>query len=199
LRRIVPKEFYLRSTDVVAKELLGKLLVRTLGSRRLSGVIVETEAYFGVEDPASRARRGGDLAKTLYGEVGVALVYGIHRQWLLNVVAHEQGKGGAVLIRAIEPVEGIELMIKNRGVSKITELTNGPGKLTKALMIDKSFHKKPMYEESSELFIEYYIDVNEEDIVRDYRIGVSKDLNEPHRYYVKWSKYVSKRKVYKQS
>ncbi len=199
MRRIVPKEFYLRSTDVVAKELLGKLLVRTLGSRRLSGVIVETEAYFGVEDPASRARRGGDLAKTLYGEVGVALVYGIHRQWLLNVVAHEQGKGGAVLIRAIEPVEGIELMIKNRGVSKITELTNGPGKLTKALMIDKSFHKKPMYEESSELFIEYYIDVNEEDIVRDYRIGVSKDLNEPHRYYVKWSKYVSKRKVYKQS
>ncbi len=197
MRNLVPKEFYLRNTADVARDLLGKLLVRVIQERRLSGVIVETEAYFGVEDPASRARRGGDLARTLYGDVGLALVYGIHRQWLLNVVAHEEGKGGAVLIRAIEPVEGIDVMIKNRPVRNITELTNGPGKLTKALLIDKSFHKKPLYSRDYGLFIEYYTYDKELIIERDFRVGVSNDLDEPYRFFIANSKYISKRKVRK--
>ncbi len=194
MSKVIPKEFYLRNPAKVARDLLGKLLVRVLGNARLSGIIVETEAYFGVEDPASRARKGGDLARTLYGDVGLALVYGIHRQWLLNVVAHEEGEGGAVLIRALEPLEGIEIMLKNRPVKKITELTNGPGKLTKALLIDKYFHKKPLYSINSKLFIEYYIDVDNSNIERDFRIGVSKDLEEPYRYFIKYNKYISKKK-----
>ena len=84
--KVLPADSYARRPDEVARDLLGKLLVRVYRGVRLSGVIVETEAYFGPEDPASRARRGGDLKETMMGEVGVALVYGVHNNWGLAYI-----------------------------------------------------------------------------------------------------------------
>lgn len=159
---ILPQRFYSRRPDEVARELLGKRIVRVVGESEISGFIVETEAYFGPEDPASRARKGGDLARVMMGDVGIALVYGIHRQWLLNVVAHEEGEAGAVLIRS----------------ALSSELISGPGRVTRFLMIDKSFHGKPVYEGSSELRIEEGLEVTDELIVRRKRIGVKEDLEE---------------------
>lgn len=178
--------------EIVAQRLLGKLLVRIYQGVRLSGYIVETEAYFGMEDPASRARKGENLAKIMAGDVGIALIYGVHKQWLFNVVAHEPECVGAVLIRAIEPIEGVEVMKKLRGVSNLKKLTNGPGRLTKALAIDKSFHGKPVYKQSSLLRIEEGVRIHKTVIGRSYRIGVSKDLSKPFRFYVKNNPYVSR-------
>jgi len=188
--KILGKSFYTDDPASVAKKLLGKLLVRMYYGKRLSGIIVETEAYYGREDPASRARRGGDLARVMHGEPGHALVYGVHRNWLFNIVAHEEGEVGAVLIRAIEPLEGIEVMKKLRKVNDLRKLTNGPGKLTKALAIDKSFHKLPVYTTKHGLWVEDYMDVKE--VVVSKRIGVTEDLDIPLRFYVKGNRFVSK-------
>ena len=190
---ILPKAFYQGDPAEVAERLLGRLLVRRIGGRRLSCVIVETEAYYGPGDPASRARKGGDLRKMMFGEVGAALVYGIHRQWLLNIVAHEVGEAGAVLIRSCEPVEGIELMKRFRGVDDIRALTNGPGKLTKAMRIGKYFHGKSVCVKDYGLWIEKGREINSSEVARSRRIGVSEDLPTPLRFYLKNSEYISKK------
>lgn len=192
--KILPPAFYQDRPDRVARRLLGKKLVRIYSGRRLSGVIVETEAYFGPEDPASRARRGGNLARVMASQPGTALVYGIHRQWLLNVVAHQPGGVGAVLIRAIQPLEGLDVMKRLRGVDDPRLLTNGPGKLTKALAVDKSFHGKPLYTRETGLWLEEYMDVPENRLARSRRIGVTEDLEKPYRFYVVDSPYVSVKK-----
>src|SRR3989344_1547261 len=90
--------------DIVARELLGKILVRVHEGKQLHAKIVETEAYFDEKDPASRACQGGDLRKTMLMEPGVILVYGVHNNWLLNFVVDKSGIAGAVLIRAVEPL-----------------------------------------------------------------------------------------------
>ncbi|RLF06681.1 MAG: DNA-3-methyladenine glycosylase [Thermoprotei archaeon] len=190
----LPRHFYYGDPLSVARRLLGKLLVRMWRGKRLSGVIVEVEAYYGAEDPASRARKGGDLARVMAGECGRALIYGVHGRWLLNVVAHEPGGIGAILIRAIEPREGIELMMENRGVRGLRLLTSGPGRLTQALAIDKSLHGKPLYTTRHGLWIEPGIEVGEAEIARSYRIGVSEDLDEPLRLYIRGSPFVSRAK-----
>jgi len=189
----LPREFYLRDPAEAARMLLGKVLVRILDGRRLACMIVETEAYYGPEDPASRARKGGDLRKVMFGDVGVALIYGIHRQWLLNIVAHREGEPGAVLIRSGEPLEGIELMKKLREVDDLRLLTSGPGRLTQAMRIDKSFHGEPIYVRDHGLWIEDYKEIPSDQIVRSHRIGVSEDLPTPLRFYIKDNRYVSKK------
>ena len=191
---MIPKEFYSRDPTVVARELLGAVLVRLYGGVRLTCKIVETEAYYGVEDPASRARRGGDLARTMYGDVGVALVYGVHRQWLLNVVAHEPGTGGAVLIRAAEPLEGVEVMMELRRARSMRKLLSGPGRLTRALAIDKRFHKRPLYISDYGLWIEWGVTPGPEDIAESHRVGVAADLSRPLRFFLRGNPYVSKSK-----
>lgn len=192
----IGKDFYHRDPAMVAIELLGQKLVRVYKGTRLSGIIVETEAYYGKWDPASRAYKGlkGDLARTLYGEVGYALVYGVHRQWLLNVVAHPDNDGGAVLIRALEPCEGLEVMTSITGTSNIYLLANGPGKLTRALMVNKSFHKKPVYTTEHGLWIEEGMRVSPSEIARSNRVGVSKDLPQELRFYINGNPCVSKRR-----
>jgi len=191
LKAVLPQEFYLGDPAYVAKKLLGKVLCRVYQGKILAGVIVETEAYYGKIDPASRAyRSNGDLTKTLYGDVGKAIVYGVHGKWLFNVVAHLPGEGGGVLIRALEPIMGIGEMKKLRGVENVFELTNGPGKLSQALAINKSFHKIPVYLESSPITIRMGLEVN--DIAESFRIGVTKDLPTPLRFYVRGSRFVSK-------
>ena len=186
----MPQYFYARDPAQVAMSLLGRVLCRVFRRTVLVGVIVETEAYYGRTDPASRAyRSSGDIAATLYGDVGRALIYGVHGKWLFNVVAHEPEGGGGVLIRALEPISGIEVMKKLRGASDLLQLTNGPGRLAEALGIDKSLHKKPVYLEDSEITIREGRE--EKNIAKGFRIGVRKDLNIPLRFYVKDSKFLS--------
>ncbi|HEY3374217.1 MAG TPA: DNA-3-methyladenine glycosylase [Candidatus Aquicultor sp.] len=134
----LPVSFYERRTDEVAVDLLGKIIVRTMPKSVLVARIVETEAYFGENDPASHACRGMTSRNAImFGRAGKAYVYlnyGVHS--LLNVVTEPDGHAGAVLIRAIEPLSGVGEMFENRPAKSTVELTNGPGKLTKALSID---------------------------------------------------------------
>ena len=140
---ILPREFYLRDTVTVAKDILGKRIIRKIGNNTVSGIITETEAYRHTDDPASHAfRKITDRNKVMFGEVGVAYVYftyGMH--YCFNVVArNSKTAAGAVLIRAIEPEKGIEEMIKNRNDVKLQNLTNGPAKIAQALQITKEHY-----------------------------------------------------------
>lgn len=136
---VLPQSFYRRPTLEVARDLIGKVLVHTLRGRRVSGVIVETEAYIGETDPACHAAPGPTARNApLYGPAGRAYVYlnyGIHN--LVNAVTEADGFPAAVLIRALEPLEGIELMRRRRARPSITDadLCRGPGNLTVALGI----------------------------------------------------------------
>jgi DNA-3-methyladenine glycosylase len=141
----LPSDFYRRPTLDVAADLIGKVLVRRLrgGSRArfASGLIVETEAYIGVEDLACHASRGRTpRTEVLFGPAGqsyVYLVYGLHH--CLNAVTEAEGLPAAVLIRAIEPLDGLELMrLNRRGVARTTEIGSGPGKLCQAMAIDRN-------------------------------------------------------------
>ncbi|MBO3839876.1 MAG: DNA-3-methyladenine glycosylase [Thermoproteota archaeon] len=188
--RILAQDFYAKDPALVAKSLLGKVLCRVLREVTLAGVIVETEAYYGKIDPASRAYRSkGDIAMMLYGDVGRALIYGIHGKWLFNVVAHEPCESGGVLIRALEPIKGVEMMKRFRKTDDLLKLTNGPGRLTEAMRIDKKLHKKPVYLKNSEITIREGRE--EKNISRSFRIGVTRDLDIPLRFYVKDSKFLS--------
>ncbi len=136
--KVLPRKFYMDDTEQVARDLLGKVLVKKIGMQILSGVIIETEAYKGKNDPASHAaRKKTERNKIMFDEVGRAYVYftyGMH--YCFNVVAKkEEDKAGAVLIRAIQPQQGIKHMIKNRKTNVISNLVNGPGKLTQAMQI----------------------------------------------------------------
>lgn len=193
---ILSREFYLNDPEDVALNLLGKLLVREVNGIRISGFIVETEAYYGIWDPASKAHKSlkGDLARTLYGDVGLTLIYGIHGKWLLNIVAHVENNGGAVLIRALEPYEGIEFMMQKSSGGNLLKILSGPGKLCKAMVIDKNLHKKPVYKKDYGIWIEEGRIVRKEEVIRSNRIGVSMDLPKPLRFYIKNNPYVSRGK-----
>jgi DNA-3-methyladenine glycosylase len=133
--------FYARDTVTVARQLLGKMLVRKIGRKTISGIITETEAYRQADDPASHAYGGiTDRNKAMFGQVGHAYVYftyGMH--YCVNAVAKsERYRAGAVLIRAIKPHDGIDVMIRNRKTDNVSNLTNGPAKLTIALDITKN-------------------------------------------------------------
>src|SRR4029079_6772451 len=138
-RRILDRAFYDRDTESVARDLLGAVLVCRTDEGTASGIIVETEAYIGEEDPACHAAAGRTRrTEPLYGRPGVSYVYfiyGVH--WCFNAVTRAEGLPSAVLIRALEPLQGIELMRQRRG-PRINDvnLTNGPGKLCAALGID---------------------------------------------------------------
>ncbi|MFQ6068816.1 MAG: DNA-3-methyladenine glycosylase, partial [Candidatus Bathyarchaeia archaeon] len=118
-------------------------------------------------------------------------IYMVHANWLLNIVAHLRGKVGAVLIRAVEPIQGIEVMVKNREVENFRSLTSGPGKLTKALAITKELNGVDVTNRKSELTV---IEGEEGDfeIACSHRIGVRTDLPEELRFFIKGNKYVSK-------
>ena len=135
------KEFFDRPADTVAGELLGCFLVRKTEGETIKGRIVETEAYFGEEDPGSHAYNGRTERTSLmfdsYGKAYIYLCYGMYD--LLNVTTMKNSVG-AVLIRAVEPVSGTETMIENRGVEDKKALTDGPGKLTQAFGIDRSLN-----------------------------------------------------------
>jgi len=186
------EDFFKRSADIVAYELLGKLLIRILGDKPIGGMIVETEAYFGEDDPASRAAKGGKIGSLMYREAGYLLIYMVHANWLLNIVTGLSMHASAVLIRSIEPLIGIDEMIRYRGTDDIYSLTRGPGRLTKALHIDDSFNKYKVNDKDSPIKILYYLEPEDDEVGRSNRIGVKKDLREPYRFFIKGNPYVSK-------
>lgn len=167
-------------------------MVRRIGSEVLSGKIVETEAYYGEEDPASRAYRGRkNYNEVMFGEPGRAFVYMVHGWWLLNIVAHREGGVGAVLIRALEPLEGIGIMMKNRGRKEVRDLTNGPGKLTKALAVTKALNGVDVTREDSSLAV---AEGDEEDLEvgSSHRIGIRVDLPQELRFFIKGNRFISR-------
>jgi len=191
---ILPKRFYERDPEKVAKELLGKILVRKIGDVTLSGIIVETEAYYGPGDPASRASGGmKKFNKLMWCEVGVAFIYNVHKYWMFNIVAHKPGEVGAVLIRAIEPLEGIKIMKRNRGITddeRLVDLTNGPGKFTVAFGIDKRLNGVCLTSERSPIYIvDNQIQIT---VSSSKRIGVKADLPKDLRFYIEGNSFVSK-------
>ncbi len=171
------KEFFSRNPEIVAKELLGKILIRKIDGIEKRAKIVETEAYFGPKDPASRARQNGDLKKTMEMEPGTILVYGVHSNWLINFVTQQQGTASAVLIRAVEP-----LNFDGRG--------NGPGLLTKTLNINKKFHKQTIFNHP-ELSLLHQDQSFE--IMAKNRVGVSEDMEKPLRFYIKENLHISRK------
>jgi DNA-3-methyladenine glycosylase len=155
-------------------------------------VIVETEAYFGKGDPASRAsRKRTKLNWLMWEEGGLAFVYMVHGVWLFNVTTGRRGVPGAVLIRALEPLEGKELMSRRRRTELELELTSGPGRLTQAMAITKKQHGIDLTKPSGELVI---LDKKSRsvDIASSHRIGVSADLKRKLRFYIRGNPYVSR-------
>ncbi len=170
------RDFYARDTLQVARELLGKRLVRVIDGERLSGLIVETEAYIGENDRACHASRGRTpRTEVMYGPPGHAYIYFIYGMYhCLNVVTDKVGFPAAVLIRGIQPQEGIEYMRRNRGFRPGEELTNGPGKLCQALAIDRSLNGLDLCQ-SDLLFMEDAARVDPEWIEVTPRIGIRVD------------------------
>jgi len=169
---ILPKKFYQRDTVIVAKNLLGKKLVRRVGNYEMSGIITETEAYRHKDDPASHAfKKMTDRNSIMFGEVGMAYVYftyGMH--YCFNVVAkNDKISAGAVLIRGINPEKGIKRMQLNRGKNNLENLTNGPAKLTQALEITKDHYGIDLTKKS-QIYIEEGIENKK--IKKSNRVGI---------------------------
>ena len=182
---ILPREFYSKNTVTVAKELLGKKIVRRIGKHEMIGIISETEAYRHKDDPASHAHRKiTQRNKAMFGDVGISYVnftYGMH--YCFNIVArHPKTKAGAVLIRAIQPEKGIEVMQKNRKMTDLRNITNGPAKLAQALKITKKEYGVDLTKKS-ELFITEGIKPNR--ITESSRIGIKEATNKLWNFKIK--------------
>ncbi len=175
----------------VAKRLLGCLLIREINGQRLVGRIVETEAYH-QSDAASHSYKGRTpRVDVMFGPAGFAYVYftyGMH--YCMNVVTGPEGEGSAVLIRALEPLEGLDRMAENRQKASVRQLTNGPAKLCKALQIDTSFNGHDL--KTSPLMLQIESPVDDAVIVQTTRIGISRDVDRPWRFYLRGNAFVSK-------
>ncbi len=183
--------FYERDAARVARDLLGKILIHISPAGVTSGRIVETEAYFGKGDPASRAsRKRTKLNELMWWRGGFAFIYMVHNNWMFNVTADREGVPGAALVRALEPVGGIELMKLRRGTDDMRLLTSGPGRLTKAMGITHELHKLDLTRPRP-LTIAKGAPAKFE-IARSHRIGVSADLKRELRFFIKGNPFVSK-------
>lgn len=191
----IPKSFYEREDVVkIARELLGKYLFTYFGGHLTGGMIVETEAYNGRTDKASHAyNRHTPRTETMYRSGGVAyiyLCYGIHH--LFNIVTNKSGLADAVLVRAIQPIVGLDVMKKRYG-SKVNRLTDGPGKLTKALGIKTLFNGTDL--NSNLIYLAKEKREKKTKIAVDKRVGVEyaeEDAMLPWRFYIRENDWVSK-------
>lgn len=183
----LPHSFYNRPTLIVARELLGSRLVHISDGKILAGFITETEAYIGEDDLACHAKAGRTIrTDPMYGPAGHAYIYFTYgNHWMLNAVTEEEGFPAAVLIRAIQPIEGIDVMMKRRQGRD----TFGPGKLTQALGITKSQNYADLTDSASSLRIEAGIKVSHKSVTIGPRVGLNKTaepwLSMPWRFLVK--------------
>lgn len=196
--KTLPLKFYLREdTIAIAKDLLGKLIVVPGEGRRVSGMIVETEAYLGVTDRGAHSYAGRRTPRNevMYGRGGhvyVFFVYGMYNQF--NVVTGAVDTPHAILIRAAEPVEGIEIMRERRGEMKDRNLTSGPGKLCIALSVDRTLNGEDLRGER--VWLENHRSFAPNEIAAGKRIGIDyagKDAEKPWRFWLKDNIFVSKR------
>lgn len=200
---ILEKEFYRQGALILAKELLGKIIVRVIDGVTLKGKIVETEAYIGEIDKASHAYNGRRTERTepLFREGGIAYVYFIYGLYhCFNVISGPENKGEGVLIRAVEPLNEFDYLAKkrfNKSYEELTmlkkrSLTNGPSKLCMAYSIDKAENYKKLYEKG-----DFYIEDSKKEnfeIVETKRIGIDyaeEAVEFPWRFYIKDNKYIS--------
>ena len=186
--------FFQQTTLRLARELIGCRFIRVLGTQTLAAIIVETEAYLAQNDPACHAARGETKRNSvMFGPPGRLYVYSIHNRYCMNIVSENIGDGAAVLIRALEPIQGIEAMTEFRPAPKITELTNGPGKLCQAFGIsildngidltESDFIWLEPRKSDSELFA----------IRSSSRIGISQAKELPYRFFIDRNAFVSGR------
>lgn len=189
------RQFYARDTIEVARDLLGKILAREISGKRLAGMIVETEAYRANDDPASHAYRGiTKRNKVMFGEPGHAYVYFTYgNHFCLNVTAKDSLPAGAVLIRAVEPLEGIDVMLRNRNVDRVTDATSGPGKLTKAMNITKEQNGMDVCQ-AGELYVRSSERVKRFKIGSSSRIGIANGTDKQWRFFINGNIYVSRSK-----
>jgi DNA-3-methyladenine glycosylase len=195
----LPKNFYQKDPVKLAPKLLGKIMVRKLGSKYLTGKIVEVEAYRGKDDQAAHTYSGKTKRnEVMFREGGylyVYFTYGMH--FCSNIVCDKKDEGAAVLIRAIEPIEEIETMAFNRyGKNIISEkekinLTNGPAKLCEALKIKREENGLDLTKE--QIFLIEGEKIPKQEIVATKRIGIKKSVELPWRFYIKDNPYVSQK------
>jgi DNA-3-methyladenine glycosylase len=188
----LPVAFFDRDVTVVARELLGAVVVSRLDGGRTAGRIVETEAYLGRDDPASHGYRDrrNDRNAALFGPPGtwyVYLSYGVH--WCSNLVCGPEGTAGAVLLRALEPVEGLDLMRRRRGGVDDRHLCSGPGKLCQALGITRSLDGTLM--PRSPVVVYAAGEGPLPAVLTTPRIGITKAADWPLRFCVEGSSFVS--------
>jgi DNA-3-methyladenine glycosylase len=188
----LPVRFYDRPTELVSRELLGAVLECTTPEGVTRGRIVETEAYLGPDDPACHAAAGlTNRTKHLFGPPGISYVYLIYGMyWCFNAVTRERGHGAAVLVRAVHPTHGIELMRRRRPTAKRDrDLTNGPGKLCMAMGIDGSMSGLSL--RAAPLVIRAGEPVPDSDVVVTPRVGITQAADWPLRYLVRDDPYLS--------
>ncbi|MEG6512494.1 DNA-3-methyladenine glycosylase [Desulforamulus ruminis] len=187
----LPEEFYNRETTPVARELLGHLLVHHTAQGTTLGKIVETEAYLQGDPACHAAKKMTPRNRVMFGPPGRAYVYftyGMH--YCFNVVTNAEGVGEAVLIRALEPLEGLELMIKRRGRPKPEELCSGPARLVQAMGITKEHNQCNLTQGS------LFIAPSQEpppDIVTTTRIGIKEGVDLPLRFYIQGNTFISRK------
>jgi DNA-3-methyladenine glycosylase len=196
---ILPQTFYERDTVTVAKDLLGCYLVHGTGAGMTIGRIVEDEAYIR-EDPAAHSFRGKTKRNSaMFGPAGHAYVYriyGLHT--CVNVVTGPERTGEAVLIRALEPVAGIDLMQERRGMTDVVSLCSGPGKLTQALGITMDCNGASLVDSPLQIWSPDSLpglrpEQSTEEIVQTTRVGITKAADLPLRFYLRGNRYVSRR------
>lgn len=195
---VLPRSFYARETELVARDMLGTVLECETADGLTSGIIVETEAYLGEHDEACHAVVGRTArTEALYGPPGDSYVYFIYGMyWCFNAVTREEGLPSAVLVRALEPLDGVSLMRRRRPCAKtVTDLTNGPGKLCAALgivgsMSARSLQRKPLVLREGERVPEGRVSVTT-------RIGITRAADWPMRWIVNGNRFVSKGKLSK--
>lgn len=190
--RILPREFYLQPTLLVAEQLIGKVLVSRTPEGETSGVIVETEAYT-LNDPANHSYRGKTRRNaTMFGDAGHAYVYAVHASHCLNIVTEPVGVPCAVLVRAVEPLEGIELMRLRRRVDDPRALASGPGRLCQAFGITREWDGVDVTSPEASPLTLIDVGLARGPVVRTPRIGIRVAVDLPYRFLVDGCPFVSR-------
>jgi DNA-3-methyladenine glycosylase len=190
---VLPVSFFDRSAELVAAELLGAIVVSRTGGVRTAGRIVETEAYLGTDDPASHGYRDRQTARNaaLFGPPGlwyVYLSYGLH--WCTNLVCERPGKGSAVLLRALEPLEGWDAMRRRRGAAADRALCAGPGRLSQALSITRALDGVGMH--GSDVEVIAGVPPTSAEVDTGPRVGITRAVEWPLRFWIRGSRWISR-------
>jgi DNA-3-methyladenine glycosylase len=190
----LPVAFFRRPAEIVAADLIGKVVVSTVGGELTSGRIVETEAYLGYDDPASHGylHRRNARNEALFGPPGlwyVYLSYGMH--WCANLVCQGAGLASAVLLRALEPTDGLEVMRERRGAMPDRQLCSGPGRLCQALGINRELDGVPM--SGGPVVVLQGESVASSSIAATSRIGITKAADWPLRFHLAGSEWTSRK------